>query len=69
MGRVFSVTDAQFAEDVLQSKLPVVVDFWAEWCGPCKLLTPVLEDVAKEFKGKAKFYKMNIDSINLSFEI
>ena len=66
MGRVFSVTDADFAEDVLQCKLPVVVDFWAEWCGPCKMLTPILEDVARELKGKAKFYKMNIDENSIT---
>lgn len=50
-----------FQEEVINSAIPVVVDFWAPWCGPCKMLGPVLEDVSKEFEGKASFVKVNVD--------
>lgn len=55
------ITDAQFAEEVLNSDVPVVVDFWAPWCGPCKMIAPVLEDVAEEYAGKVKVVKLNVD--------
>lgn len=55
------ITDATFEEEVLKSDTPVLVDYWAEWCGPCKAITPVLEDVAPEYVGKVKIVKMNID--------
>ncbi len=56
------VTDANFDEMVINSKLPVMVDLWAEWCGPCKMIGPIIEEIAKEFEGKALITKMDVDS-------
>lgn len=56
-----AVTDASFEEDVLNSSKPVLVDFWAEWCGPCRALAPVFNDVAESHHGKVTFAKINID--------
>ena len=55
------VTDANFEADVLSSDKPVLVDFWAEWCGPCRMIGPSVESVAEELDGKAGVYKMNVD--------
>jgi len=55
------VTDASFESDVLKSSEPVVVDFWAEWCGPCRMIGPALEDIANEMTGKVKIAKLNVD--------
>lgn len=59
---IIYVSDTSFDADVLKSGLPVLVDFWAEWCGPCKMIAPMLEEVAKEYAGKIVIAKMDVDA-------
>ena len=62
MSDIQNVTDDTFEQDVLQSDVPVLVDYWAEWCGPCKVIAPVLEEIAGEYDGKMKICKLDIDA-------
>ncbi|MBS0186041.1 MAG: thioredoxin [Proteobacteria bacterium] len=61
MSNAQTITDASFATDVLKSDLPVVVDFWAPWCGPCRMIAPILDELSDELQGKIKIFKMNVD--------
>ncbi len=61
MAKVIAVSDNSFETDVLQAPTPVLVDFWAEWCGPCKMLAPILESVVDDYAGKIKIVKLNVD--------
>lgn len=61
MSTVVEVNEQSFENDVLQSDVPVVVDMWAEWCGPCRVLGPLLEEIAQDYVGKVKFVKVNVD--------
>ncbi|MHA7840876.1 MAG: thioredoxin TrxA [Gammaproteobacteria bacterium] len=63
---VISVNDDGFESEVLKSDMPVLVDFWAAWCGPCKMIAPYLDDIAKEYAGKIKIAKVNIDENSIT---
>ena len=61
MANISDVTDADFDSEVLQSDLPIIVDFWAEWCAPCRAIAPIVKELAGEYEGKVRIVKMNID--------
>ncbi|MFT6791464.1 MAG: thioredoxin 1 [Cellvibrionaceae bacterium] len=58
---IIHVTDASFSDEVLNAKIPVLVDFWAAWCGPCKMIAPILDELSVEYKGKIKICKVDVD--------
>jgi len=62
MSKVIEVTDQNFEEEVIKSELPVEIDFWAPWCGPCRMVSPIYDKLAKEYDGKFKFCKINVDN-------
>ncbi len=62
MTHPIEITDSSFEEEVIKSDTPVLVDFWAEWCGPCKMIAPLVDELAEEFDGQVKFTKLDIDS-------
>lgn len=66
MAEIQHVSDDSFESDVLKSDVPVLVDYWAEWCGPCKVIAPVLEEIAGEYDGKMKICKLDIDANELT---
>lgn len=59
---IVHVSDASFTDEVLNAKIPVLVDFWAAWCGPCKMIAPILDDLASQYEGKIKIAKMDVDA-------
>jgi thioredoxin len=61
MSDIFQVTDDNFEAEIMKSDLPAMVDFWAEWCGPCRMVGPVVEELANQYKGKVKIGKMDVD--------
>ena len=61
MSKAFEVTDSSFESDVVEATTPVVVDFWAVWCGPCRMVSPIVDELATEYEGKVSFAKLNVD--------
>jgi len=64
--KIVTLSDDSFENDVLKSSQPVLVDFWAEWCGPCKMIAPILDDIATEYEGRVTVAKLNVDQNNAS---
>jgi thioredoxin 1 len=62
MSNLLAISDSSFENDVVESKIPVLVDFWAQWCGPCKAIAPILEDLAQKYTDKVKIVKLDVDS-------
>lgn len=62
MGNIIHLTDANFKQEVLESKLPVLIDFWATWCAPCRIIAPIVEELSREYDGKLKVCKLDVDS-------
>ena len=62
MGKAMTITEANFKTEVLDSRQPVLIDFWAEWCGPCRMVGPMVEELASDYNGKAKVGKIDVDS-------
>jgi thioredoxin 1 len=62
VGEMIKLTDQNFDSEVIKSEIPVLVDFWAEWCGPCRMIAPIVEEFAKEYNGKLKICKLDVDA-------
>ncbi|MCP4725716.1 MAG: thioredoxin [bacterium] len=72
MSNAVEITDATFEEEVLNSEIPVMIDFWAEWCAPCKMIAPAIDEIAKEYEGKIKVGKVDVDNnptISMKYQI
>jgi len=72
MGKTVAVTDQDFEQEVVQAEMPVLVDFWADWCAPCRMIAPIIEELAVEYEGRVKFAKVDVDgnpSISMQYGV